>query len=144
MLSMNTDGKPDDQQAETTASAIYLNLRRLQLYVTLKSYGPVFWEIFASTSPKLIVKTGNDKASGISLMLTNRFDPPELYIEEINSLRAGMGAQMVGAIFGALQQQPGAFQIRLNDRSPIVRDDVTWWQRIISVHPEFTWVRTQF
>ncbi|MGJ0532079.1 hypothetical protein [Methylocystis sp.] len=144
MLSMPPEGRPDDQQVETTASAIYLNLRRLQLYVTLKSYGPGFWEIFASTSPKMIVKAGNDTASGISLMLTNRFDPPELYIEEINSLRAGMGAQMVGAIFDALQQQPGAFQIRLNDRSPIVRDDVTWWQRIISTHPEFTWVRTQF
>jgi hypothetical protein len=51
---------------------------------------------------------------------------------------------MVGAIFDALQQQPGAFQIMLNDRSPMVRDDVTWWQRIISTHPEFTWVRTQF
>lgn len=141
---MSTDGKPDDQQVETTASAIYLNLRRLQLYVTLKSYGPGVWEIFASTSPKLIVKAGNDKASGISLLVTNRFDPPELYVEEINSLRPGMGAQMVGAIIDALKRQPRAFQIRLNDGSPIVRDDVTWWQHIISAHPEFTWVRTQF
>ena len=114
------------------------------MFVTLKSYGPGFWEIFASTSPKMIVKAGNDKASGISLMLTNRFDPPELYIEEINSLRAGMGAQMVGAIIDALKYQPRAFQIRLNDRSPILRDDLTWWQHIISAHPEFTWVRTQF
>ena len=114
------------------------------MFVTLKSYGPGFWEIFASTSSKMIVKAGNDKASGISLMLTNRFDPPELYIEEINSLRVGMGAQMVGAIFDALKRQPRAFQIRLNDRSPIVRDDVTWWQHIISSHPEFKWVRTQF
>ncbi|WP_148043153.1 hypothetical protein [Methylocystis hirsuta] len=88
---MSTEGRPDDRQVETIASAIYLNLRRLQLYVTLKSYGPGFWEIFASTSPKMIVKAGNDKASGISLMLTNRYDPPELYIEEINSLRAGLG-----------------------------------------------------
>lgn len=143
-LIMSTGGRPDDQQVEITASAIYLNLRRLQLYVTLKSYGPGFWEIFASTSPKMIVKAGNDTASGISLMLTNRFDPPELYIEEINSLRPGMGAQMVSAIIDALKCQPRAFQIRLNDRSPIVRDDITWWQHIISAHPEFTWVRTQF
>ncbi len=144
MLGMSTDGRPDDQQVETTAGAIYLNLRRLQLYVTLKSYGPGFWEIFASTSPKMIVKAGNDQASSISLMLTNRFDPPELYIEEINSLRPGTGAQMVGAIIDALKHQPRAFQIRLNDRSPILRDDVTWWQHIISAHPEFAWVRTQF
>jgi hypothetical protein len=80
--------------------------------VTLKSYGPGFLEIFASTSPKIIIKAGNEKASGISLMLTNRFDPPELY-EEINSLRPRMGAQMVGAIINALKCQPRAFQIRL-------------------------------
>ena len=140
---MTTERKPDDRQVETTARAIYLNLRRLQLYVTLHAYGPGVWEIFASTSPKMIVKAGNDKASGMSLTLTNRFDPPELYVEEINSLRAGMGAQMAGAIFDALKHQPRAFQIRLNDRSPIVKDDVTWWQHIISAHPEFTWVRTQ-
>jgi len=114
------------------------------LYVTLKSYGSGFWEIFASTSPKMIVKAGNDQASGISLMLTNRYDPPELYIEEINSLRAGMGARMVGAIIDALKYQSRAFQIRLNDRSPILSDDFTWWQHIISSHPEFKWVRTQF
>jgi hypothetical protein len=141
---MTPEGRPDDRQVETTASAIYLNLRRLQPYVTLQSYGPGFWEIIASTSPKMIVKAGNDKVSGISLMLTNRYDPPELYIEEINSLQVGMGAQMVGAIIDALKYQPRAFQIRLNDRSPIVRDDLTWWQHIISAHPEFTWVRTQF
>jgi hypothetical protein len=141
---MSTDGRPDDRQVETTASAIFLNLRRLHLFVTLNSYGPGFWEIFASSSPKMIVKAGNDKASGISLMLTNRYEPPELYIEEINSLRAGMGAQMVGAIFDALKHQPRAFEIRLNDRSPIVSGDVTWWQHIISAHPEFAWVRTQF
>ena len=133
LLGMSTDGRPDDRQVETTASAIYLKLRRLQLYVTLKSYGPGLWEIFASTSPKMIVKAGDDKASGISLMLTNRFDPPELYIEEINSLRAGMGVQMVGAITDALEYQPRAFQIRLNDRSPLLRDDLTWWQHIISI-----------
>lgn len=143
-LSMTAEGRPDDRQVEATASAIYLNLRRLQLYVTLNSYGPGFWEIFASTSPKMIVKAGNEKASGISLMLTNRYDPPELYIEEINSLRAGMGAQMVGAIIDALKCQPRAFRIRLNDRSQILRDDFTWWQHIISLHPEFKWVRTQF
>lgn len=141
---MTAEGRPDDRQVKATASAIYLNLRRLQLYVTLNSYGPGFWEIFASTSPKLIVKAGNEKASGISLMLTNRYDPPELYIEEINSLRAGMGVQMVGAIIDALKCQPRAFQIRLNDRSQILRDDFTWWQHIISLHPEFKWVRTQF
>lgn len=117
MHSMSTDGRPDDPQVETTASAIYLNLRKLQLYVTLKSYGPGIWEIFASTSPEMIVTAGNDKASGISLMLTNRFDPPELYIEEINSLRPGLGAQMVSAIIDPLKRQPSAFQIRLNDRS---------------------------
>ena len=100
---MSTEERPDDRQVETAASAIYLNLRRLQLYVTLKSYGPGFWEIFASTSPKMIVKAGNDKASGISLMLTNRFDLSTLYIEEINSLQPGMGAQMVGAIIDALK-----------------------------------------
>jgi hypothetical protein len=144
LRSMSTDERPDDRQVEMTASAIYLNLRKLQLYVTLKSYGPGVWEIFASTSPKMVVKAGNDKASGISLMLTNRFDPPELYIEEINSLLPGMGSQMVRAIFDALQYQPRAFQIRLNDRSPVVRDNLTWWQYIISAHPEFTWVRTQF
>jgi hypothetical protein len=143
-LSMTAEGRPDNRQVEATASAIYLNLRRLQLYVTLNSYGPGFWEIFASTSPKMIVKAGNEKASGISLMLTNRYDPPELYIEEINSLRAGMGGQMVGAIIDALKRQPRAFQIRLNDRSQILRDDFTWWQHIISLHPEFKWVRTQF
>jgi hypothetical protein len=77
-------------------------------------------------------------------MLTNRYDPPELYIEEINSLRAGMGARMVGAIIDALKYQSRAFQIRLNDRSPILSDDFTWWQHIISSHPEFKWVRTQF
>ena len=122
---MSTEERPSDRQVETTASAIYLNLRRLQLYVTLKSYGPGFWEIFASTSPKMIVNAGNDKASGISLMLTNRYDPPTLYIEEINSLRPGMGAQMVGAIIDALKHQPRAFQIGLNDRSPILTDYLT-------------------
>ena len=77
---MSTDGRPDDRQVETTASAIYLNLRRLQLYSNVKSYGPGIWEIFASTSPKMIVKAGNDKASGMSLMLTNRYDPTEALI----------------------------------------------------------------
>ncbi|KAF0208357.1 MAG: hypothetical protein FD139_3789 [Methylocystaceae bacterium] len=73
-----------------------------------------------------------------------RRSPPELHIEEINSLRAGMGAQTVGAIIDALKYQPKAFQIRLNDRSPILRDDLSWWQHIISAHPEFAWIRTQF
>ena len=55
-----------------------------------------------------------------------------------------MGAQTVGAIIDALKYQPKAFQIRLNDRSPILRDDLSWWQHIISAHPEFAWIRTQF
>ena len=141
---MSIEERPDDLQVEKTASAIYLNLWKLQLHLTLKSYRPGFWEIFASTSPKMIVKAGNNKASGISLLLTNRYDPPTLYIEEINSLRPGMGAQMVGAIIDALKHQPRAFQIRLNDRSPKLADELTWWQHIISSHTEFEWVRTYF
>ena len=134
--------KPDDQQVETTASAIYLNLLRLRLHVSLKSYRPGFWEIFASTSPRMVVKAGNDEASGISLMLTNRYDSPTLYIEEINSLRPGLGAQMVDAILDALEHQPRAFKIQLNDRSPILKDNRTWWQHVISSHPVFEWGRT--
>ena len=134
--------KPDDQQVETTASAIYLNLRRLRLHVSLKSYCPGFWEIFASTSPRMVVKAGNDEASGISLMLTNRYDPPTLYIEEINSLRPGLGAQMVNAVLDALQHEPRTFKIQLNDRSPALKDNRSWWQHVISSHPEFEWGRT--
>ncbi len=141
---MSIDENPDNLQVETTASAIYQNLRRLGLHVTLKSYRPGLWEIFASTSAKMVVKAGNKEASGIALMLTNRYDPPTLYIEEINSLQPGLGAQMVGAIIDALKHQPRAFQIRLNDRSPILRDYRTWWQHIISSHPEFEWTRTCF
>jgi hypothetical protein len=129
-----------DPAIEKIADDISGNLRGLGLYVESKEYGNSFWEIVASSSRKMITIPDGKEASGIALLLAGKYDPPTLVFEEINSLRAGLGRQMVGAVIAGLTEHPGVFQrLRVNDLSPRLKDGRRWWENIASSHPQFDW-----
>ena len=129
-----------DPAIEKIADDICRNLRGLGLYVESKKYGSGFWEIIASSSRKMITIPDGKEASGIALLLAEKYDPPALVFEEINSLRAGLGSQMVSAVVAGLEGRPGVFKrLKVNDLSPRLKDGRRWWEHVASSHPEFDW-----
>jgi hypothetical protein len=132
--------KTDDPGMEEIAGAICHGLEELGLYARPKLYWNGFCEIIASSSPKMITLPDGKEASGLALLLARRYDPPTLVFEEINSLRPGLGRQMVGAVLAVLKERPGLFErIRVDDASPRLRDGRRWWEHIASDYPEFDW-----
>jgi hypothetical protein len=132
--------KEGDPRFEKIANDICHNLSGLGLHVKSTKYGSGFWEIVASTSEKMITLPGGNEASGIALLLAGKYDPPTLVFEEINSLRSGLGRQMVGAVLAGLESSPGVIgRLRVNDLSPRLRDGRRWWEHIASSRPEFDW-----
>jgi hypothetical protein len=133
-----------EAEIEKLAEAICRNLRGLGLYVTSKRYGASFWEIVASSSQKMITTPEGEQASGIALMLGGEYDPPTLVFEEINSLEAGLGAEMVGAVAAALNERPKLFRrLRVDDSSPRLKDGRSWWERVAAAHSQFEWEITR-
>lgn len=129
-----------DPAIEAIADAICANLRALGLYTEAKKYGRSFWEIRASSSAKMITVPDGKEASGVALLLAGKFAPPSLVFEQINSLRPGLGRQMVGAAIAALEENPGVFrQIRVNDLSPRQKDGRRWWEHVAASHSGFDW-----
>ncbi|MGA8170605.1 MAG: hypothetical protein WB816_07215 [Methylocystis sp.] len=140
-------GESVDEQGERAidkiADAICRDLRALGLFVEAKKYGPDFCEIVASSSRKMITRPDGKEASGVALLLAGAYDPPTLVFEEINSLKPGLGRQMVGAVLGGLKAHPGVFErIRVDDASPRSGDGRRWWERVAASHTEFEWVIT--
>jgi hypothetical protein len=129
-----------DPALAALAGVIEQNLRALGLLVQARPYGTGFAEIRASTSARLTTTPGVADASGVALLLAGKYDPPTVVFEEINSLRPGLGGQMVGAVIAALEAHPGVFErLRVNDLSPRLNDGRRWWEHIASSHPEFDW-----
>lgn len=132
-----------DSAIDKIADDVCRNLRALGLFVESKKYGSGFCEIVASSSRRLITVPDGKEASGIALLLAGKFDPPAVVFEEINSLRAGLGRQMVGAVIAGLEERPGLFRrLRVNDLSPRLKDGRRWWEHIASSHPDFDWIIT--
>jgi hypothetical protein len=129
-----------DPAIDKVADDICRNLRALGLYVESKKYRSGFCEIVASSSRKMITLPDGKEASGIALLLAKKYDPPAVVFEEINSLRAGLGSQMVRAVVAALDESPRVFErLRVNDLSPRMKDGRRWWEHIASSYPEFEW-----
>ncbi len=125
------------------AEAISDNLAALGLFVDSRPYGRSFFEIKASTSPKLITTPDGTKASGIALLLAGAYEPPSLVFEQINSLRRGLGRAMVEAVLAGAKARPDAFRrLRVNDLSPRLPDGRRWWEHVAAAHPEFDWFIT--
>lgn len=134
---------PESDTIAKIAAEICRNLCGLGLYVDSKMYGGGFCEIVASSSQKMITLPHGKEASGIALLLAAKYDPPTLVFEEINSLRRGLGRQMVDAVFAGLQERPGVFaRLRVDDLSPRQSDGRRWWEHVASSHPEFDWTIT--
>ncbi len=132
-----------DPAIEAVADDICRNLRALGLFVESKQYGRSFWEIRASTSEKMITTPDGTEASGIALLLAGKYEPPSLVFEQINSLKRGLGRQMVEAVIAGVAGRPGVFErLRVNDLSPRLKDGRRWWEHVASSHPEFDWVIT--
>lgn len=133
-------GEKNDPTIEKIADDICANLRGLGLFVESRKYRNSFWEITASSSRKMITTPDGREASGIALLLAGKYDPPTLVFEEINSLRAGLGRRMVGAVIAGLEERPGVFErLRVNDLSPRLKDGRRWWENVASSHPQFDW-----
>jgi hypothetical protein len=96
----------NDRAIDKVADDICRNLRGLGLYVESKKYGSGFCEIVASSSRRMITVPGGKEASGIALLLAGKYDPLTLVFEEINSLRGGLGRQMVGEVLAGLREHP--------------------------------------
>lgn len=125
------------------AGEICGNLGALGLFVESKQYGTSFWEIRASTSPKMITTPDGTEASGVALLLAGKFDPPALVFEQINSLTRGLGRKMVEAAIAGLKARPGVFQrVKVNDLSPHMKDGRRWWEHVADAHAEFDWAIT--
>lgn len=135
--------QPVDPALRAIAEAIAQNLTALGLYVDSRPYGRSFFEIKASTSPKLITTPDGTEASGIALLLAGAYEPPSLVFEQINSLRRGLGRAMVEAVIAGAKARPEVFRrLRVNDLSPRLQDGRRWWEHVAAAHPEFEWVIT--
>lgn len=140
MLKRRGAGAGSDPAMEAIAAAVAENLRALGLVVDSKKYGTDFWEIAASTSPKMITTPGSLEASGVALLLAGKFDPPTLVLEEINSLQRGLGRRMVGAVIAGLASRPGVFpRVKVDDLSPFMADGRRWWEHVANEHSDFDW-----
>jgi len=143
MLRRRCERAESEQALEAVAASICRNLREAGLYVDSTKYGSGFCEIIASSSPKMITLPDNKEASGIALLLAEKYEPPTLVFEEINSLRPGLGRTMVGAVVAGLKAHPGIFaRLRVNDLSRRLRDGRRWWEHVAAGYPEFEWVIT--
>lgn len=132
-----------DPTMPAVAEAISRNLAALGLFVDSRQYGRSFFEIKASTSPKLITTPDGTEASGIALLLAGAYEPPTLVFEQINSLQRGLGRAMVEAVIAGVKERTGAFgRLRVNDLSPRLHDGRRWWEHVAAAHPEFEWVIT--
>ncbi len=139
----HTAGEQRDLALEDLAKAICRNLRGLGLYVERKNYRLSFCEIIASSSHKMITIPEGKEASGIALLLAVAYDPPTLVFEEINSLKSGLGRQMVGAVLAGLKEHPGViYRLKVDDLSPRLSDGRRWWEHIASSHSQFDWIIT--
>jgi hypothetical protein len=145
ILSLRTSKRADDVDPamQAIADAISANLAALGLYVDSRGYGRGFFEIKASTSPKLITTPDGTQASGIALLLAGAYEPASLVFEQINSLRRGLGRAMVEAVIAGAKARPDVFRrLRVNDLSPRLPDGRRWWEHVAAAHPEFDWVIT--
>ncbi len=132
--------KPVDPAIETVAQEICANLAALGLYVGSQSHGARFVEIRASTSKSLVTTPDGKGASGVALLLAGAYDPPAVVFEQINSLEAGLGRRMVGAVLAGARTRPGLFPtVKVNDLSPFQRDGRRWWEHVADAHPDFDW-----
>lgn len=132
-------GANGDPLIARRAAEIANALHGIGLYVDSKCYGNDFWEIRASSSPRLIT-TPHSEASGVALLLAAKFDPPALVFEQINSRRRGLGRQMVAAVMTALRARPGGFaRVKVNDLSPVTADGRRWWEHVADAYPDFDW-----
>ncbi len=135
--------QPVDPAMRAIAAAISDNLAALGLFVDSRPYGRSFFEIKASTSPKLITTPDGTEASGIALLLAGAYEPPSLVFEQINSLRRGLGRAMVEAVLDGAKTGPDVFRrLRVNDLSPRLPDGRRWWEHVAAAHPDFDWVIT--
>lgn len=138
LLRKSTPNETDSLQA--IEDAVCRNLRALGLHVRAKRFGRGFSEIVASSSPRLITTPDGSRASGIMLLLAQKYDPPLVVFEEINSLRRGLGRAMVAAALDGVSSRPGVFRhVRVNDLSPFQPDGRRWWENIADLHPSFEW-----
>lgn len=132
-----------DRAMENIAAAACRNLRALGLFVDCKQYGASFFEIFASTSQKLITRPENQEASGIAFLLAGKYEPPTLVFEEINSLQRGLGRKMVAGVFAALDEAPRAIKrVRVDDLSPFQQDGRRWWEQVAADYGQYEWIIT--
>lgn len=144
-LSFMSGGAPSQKKQDLAdlARRIDARLRALGLFVDATPHGDSFYEIFASSSPRMIVLPGSSEASGIAVLLAAAYDPPTLVFERINSIAPGLGRRMVAAILDGAREHPGLFaRLRVNDLSPIQTDGRRWWRHIADVHNDFEWIVT--
>lgn len=128
-----------DNALSVIAAAVCENLRGLGLFVDCKSYGRGFREIRASSCPKLTTTPGA-QASGVALLLAEKFDPPALVFEQINSRERGLGRKMVAAVMDGVRARPGVLRrVKVNDLSPFQKDGRRWWEHIADRHDDFDW-----
>gem|GEM_PF-1554259 len=131
------------QRLSTIATSIDSRLRNLGLVVVGHAHGDNFYEIFASSSPRMIVLPDSAEASGIAILLASAYAPPTVVFERINSIRPGLGRGMVAAVLDGLRAHPGAFhRLRVNDLSPVQADGRRWWEHIAETHKDFEWIVT--
>jgi len=122
------------------AKEIVSNLQAIELQIKSTKYDVGFWEIIASTSPKFITTPDCLEASGVAILLAQKYDPPVVIFEQINSIHPGMGKKMVGAVMCALMVYPDLFRhIRVNDLSPYLPDGRRWWAHISELYEDYEW-----
>jgi hypothetical protein len=125
------------------AQRIVSNLDQLSLHVKSQKYGMGFWEIRASSSPKIITVPGNETASGVALLLAHKYEPPMIVFEQINSIHPGMGRMMVAAILEGVRCYPNVFgHVRVNDLSKYLNDGRRWWEHVACNYSDFNWIIT--
>lgn len=143
MFIFRKSGPDETNGLEAIEDAVCRNLRALGLHVRAKRFGPGFCEIVASSSPSFLTTPDGKEASGVMLLLAQKYDPPLVVFEEINSLRRGLGRAMVAAALDGVAARPGVFKhVRVNDLSPHQKDGRRWWENIADVHPSFEWIIT--
>jgi hypothetical protein len=141
----NAGGKPSrtEQPIGGLAKIIDQRLRAQGLFVQIHAHGNSFYEIFASSSPNMIVLPDSAEASGIAILLAAAYDPPTVVFERINSIMPGLGRCMVVAVLDGLREHPGLFQrLRVNDLSPLQVDGRRWWEHIADMNQDFEWMIT--
>lgn len=136
---------PDCAEPEIAqlAGAIADRLRALDLVVASRAHGRNFYEIFASSSSRMIVLPESAEASGVAALLAGAYTPPTLVFERINSITPGLGRRMVAAVLDSLREHPGVFtHVRVNDLSPVQKDGRRWWEHIADENADFEWIIT--